>query len=122
LAPTPTNISSKSELQLQGAVKNSQTYLMHHKTDPEAKKNGTPASPATARANNVLPVPGDPVSRTPLGSLPPRVVKVDGSLRKSTTSCSSYYVVIEERISMTVKGSAVYGDVRSWLRRRHERR
>lgn len=27
-------------------------------TDPDAKKNGTPASPATARAKSVFPVPG----------------------------------------------------------------
>ena len=40
LAPTPTNISTKSE--------------------PEIEKNGTPASPATARAKRVLPVPGGP--------------------------------------------------------------
>ena len=40
LAPTPTNISTKSE--------------------PEIGKNGTPASPATARASSVLPVPGGP--------------------------------------------------------------
>ena len=39
-APTPTNISTKSE--------------------PEMVKNGTPASPATARASSVLPVPGGP--------------------------------------------------------------
>jgi hypothetical protein len=39
-APTPTNISTKS--------------------DPEMEKNGTPASPATARASSVLPVPGGP--------------------------------------------------------------
>ena len=40
LAPTPTNISTNSE--------------------PEMLKNGTPASPATARASSVLPVPGGP--------------------------------------------------------------
>src|SRR5919109_22886 len=39
-APTPTNISTKSE--------------------PEIEKKGTPASPATARASSVLPVPGGP--------------------------------------------------------------
>lgn len=39
--PTPTNISSKLE--------------------PEANRNGTPASPATARASIVFPVPGGPV-------------------------------------------------------------
>ena len=32
----------------------------------EIEKNGTPASPATARASSVLPVPGGPTSRTPL--------------------------------------------------------
>ena len=39
-APTPTNISTKSE--------------------PLIEKNGTPASPATALASSVLPVPGGP--------------------------------------------------------------
>lgn len=46
LAPWPTKISSNSE--------------------PAAWKNGTPASPATALANSVLPVPGGPTSNTPL--------------------------------------------------------
>ena len=35
------------------------------------EKNGTLASPAMARASRVLPVPGAPISRTPLGILPP---------------------------------------------------
>ncbi|CAI8233485.1 MAG: Uncharacterised protein [Prochlorococcus marinus str. MIT 9313] len=47
LAPTPTNISTNSE--------------------PESEKKGTPASPAIALASSVLPVPGGPTSRTPLG-------------------------------------------------------
>ena len=50
-APTPTNISTKSE--------------------PLIIKNGTPASPATAFASNVLPVPGWPTKRTPFGILAP---------------------------------------------------
>ena len=45
-APTPTNISTKSE--------------------PEIEKKGTFASPAIAFANNVLPVPGGPIKRAPL--------------------------------------------------------
>ena len=45
LAPTPTNISTKSE--------------------PEIEKNGTLASPATARAKRVFPVPGGPSNSTP---------------------------------------------------------
>ncbi len=51
-APTPTNISTNSE--------------------PEMEKNGTPASPATARASSVLPVPGGPTSRMPFGMRAPR--------------------------------------------------
>jgi hypothetical protein len=35
-------------------------------------KKGTFASPAMARASSVLPVPGGPTSRAPLGILPPR--------------------------------------------------
>ena len=51
LAPTPTIISMNSEA--------------------EAEKNGTSASPATARASRVLPVPGGPLSSTPRGILAP---------------------------------------------------
>ena len=69
LAPTPTNISTKS--------------------DPEMVKKGTPASPATARAISVLPVPGGPTSSAPLGIFPPRRWNLEGSLRNSTTSWSS---------------------------------
>ncbi len=69
LAPTPTNISTKSE--------------------PEMVKKGTFASPAMARASSVLPVPGGPTSSTPLGILPPRRWNFCGSLRNSTTSPSS---------------------------------
>ncbi len=50
-APTPTNISTKSE--------------------PEIVKKGTLASPATALASRVLPVPGEPTNRTPQGIFPP---------------------------------------------------
>ena len=53
-APTPTNISTKSE--------------------PDSEKKGTPASPATALANKVFPVPGGPTRSTPLGILPPKLV------------------------------------------------
>ena len=69
LAPTPTNISTKSE--------------------PEIEKNGTPASPATALARSVLPVPGGPTRSTPRGILAPIFWKRSGSDRKSRTSRSS---------------------------------
>ena len=69
LAPTPTNISTKS--------------------DPEIEKNGTPASPATARASRVLPVPGGPYSSTPLGIRAPSAWNRFGFSRNSLISWSS---------------------------------
>ena len=69
LAPTPTNISTKSE--------------------PEMLKNGTPASPATARASRVLPVPGGPTSRQPRGIFAPMDWYLAGLARKSLISCIS---------------------------------
>ena len=65
-APTPTYISMKSE--------------------PDRKKNGTFASPATALASSVLPVPGGPTSRAPFGSFAPIWVYFPGLCRKSTSS------------------------------------
>jgi len=50
-APAPTNNSTNSE--------------------PEIIKKGTSASPATALDKRVLPVPGGPTSKTPLGILAP---------------------------------------------------
>ena len=70
-APTPTNISTKSE--------------------PEIEKNGTPASPATAFAINVFPVPGGPTNRTPFGIRAPSFVYLPGSFRKSTIPSSSSF-------------------------------
>src|SRR6185312_8321427 len=68
-APTPTNISTKSE--------------------PEMEKKGTPASPATARASKVLPVPGGPYSSTPVGIRAPSAWNFLGFSRNSLISCSS---------------------------------
>ncbi len=68
-APTPTNISTKSE--------------------PEMVKNGTLASPAMAFASRVLPVPGGPTMSTPRGILPPSFWNFAGSRRKSTNSTTS---------------------------------
>ena len=53
------------------------------------EKNCTLASPEMARASRVLPVPGGPMSSTPLGILPPSLTNLAGSLRNSTISCSS---------------------------------
>ena len=71
LAPTPTNISMKSE--------------------PLTDMKGTPASPATARANRVLPVPGGPTSRMPFGMRAPISLNRAGVFRKSTTSLISSF-------------------------------
>ena len=68
-APTPTNISTKS--------------------DPESEKKGTFASPATAFAKRVFPVPGSPTNSAPFGILPPSLVYFVGFLRKSTISLTS---------------------------------
>ena len=68
-APTPTIISMNS--------------------DADMWKNGTPASPATARASSVLPVPGGPDSSTPLGMVAPSRRYFCGSRRKSTISLTS---------------------------------
>ena len=57
-APTPTNISTKSE--------------------PASEKNGTSASPATALARSVLPVPGGPTKSAPLGSFAPILAYFSG--------------------------------------------
>ena len=53
------------------------------------EKKGRPASPATALASRVLPVPGGPISSAPFGSRPPRRVNFCGSFRNSMISCSS---------------------------------
>ena len=52
------------------------------------EKKGTLASPATALASKVLPVPGEPTSRAPLGSLAPMAVYFWGLWRKSMISSS----------------------------------
>ena len=65
----PTNISTNSE--------------------PLMLKKGTPASPATALARSVFPVPGAPARSTPLGILPPSRLYLSGVFRKSTISISS---------------------------------
>jgi len=51
----------------------------------------TPASPATALASRVLPVPGGPTSSTPLGIRAPRDRYFLGSFRNSTISRSSSF-------------------------------
>ena len=87
-APTPTNISTKSE--------------------PEREKKGTLASPATAFANNVFPVPGAPTNNAPFGILPPRMVYFLGFLRKSTISCTSSLAPSKPATSLNVIFTSVF--------------
>ncbi len=81
-APTPTNISTKSE--------------------PDIEKNGTPASPATAFASSVLPEPGGPSSSAPFGMRPPRRWNFCGSFRNSMISCSSCFASSQPATSLNV--------------------
>ena len=46
-------------------------------------KNGTLASPATALARSVLPVPGGPTNRTPDGARAPSLVNLSGLFSNS---------------------------------------
>ena len=80
LAPTPTNISTKSE--------------------PEIEKNGTFASPAIALASKVLPVPGGPTISTPRGILPPSFWNRPGSRRNSTSSPTSSFASSQPATSL----------------------
>ena len=87
-APTPTNISTKSE--------------------PLMVKNGTSASPATAFASSVFPVPGGPTSSTPLGIFPPRLVYFFGFFKKSTTSITSSFASSSPATSSNVTLTRVF--------------
>ena len=81
-APTPTNISTKS--------------------DPDKEKNGTLASPATALASKVFPVPGKPTSKAPFGILPPNFVYFVGFFKKSTISLTSSFAPSKPATSLKV--------------------
>ena len=86
-APTPTNISTKSE------------------PDREKKNFGFAA---TALANSVLPVPGDPTSNAPFGIFPPNTVYFFGFLRKSTISWISSLAPSKPATSLKVVLTSVF--------------
>ncbi len=81
-APTPTNISTNSE--------------------PEMEKKDTPASPATARASNVFPVPGLPMSNIPFGIRAPISKNFFGFFKKSTISDNSCFASFAPATSLNV--------------------
>ena len=85
-------------------------------SEPLMEKNGTPDSPATARASSVLPVPGGPTSRTPRGTLPPRRWKRSGSLRNWTISCRSDLAAFSPAMSSNVTFTeVVLSNLRLWF-------
>ena len=65
-------------------------------------KNGTFASPATAFASNVLPVPGGPTRRTPFGILAPIFINRPGFFKNSTTSSNSSFSSVSPATSLNV--------------------
>mmetsp|Transcript_35120 Transcript_35120/g.109758 ORF Transcript_35120/g.109758 Transcript_35120/m.109758 type:complete len:223 (+) Transcript_35120:1276-1944(+) len=81
-APTPTNISMKSE--------------------PDIEKKGTLASPDIAFASKVLPVPGGPQSSAPLGIFAPRFLNFSGFFRNSTNSTTSTFASLSPATSLKV--------------------
>ena len=94
-APTPTNISTKSE--------------------PEMLKNGTLASPAIDLASKVLPVPGGPTSSKPRGIRPPSFWNLLGSFKKSTTSLTSSLASSQPATSAKVTALLFSSSIRALL-------
>mmetsp|Transcript_2625 Transcript_2625/g.8786 ORF Transcript_2625/g.8786 Transcript_2625/m.8786 type:complete len:396 (+) Transcript_2625:806-1993(+) len=88
-APTPTNISTNSE--------------------PDVEMKGTPASPATALASKVFPVPGGPSKSTPRGAWAPTFENFSGLDKKSTTSSSSSFEASQPATSSKV--TPVFGSI-----------
>ena len=78
------------------------------------ERNCTFASPATAFASRVLPVPGGPTSSTPLGMRAPMLVYALGSLRKSTISASSSFSSSQPATS--AKGFLSFSSLPSFVR------
>ena len=77
------------------------------------EKKGTPASPETAFASNVFPVPGCPTSKTPLGIRAPKLINFSGSLRNSTISCNSCLASSAPATSLKVTGYVLLAFLRN---------
>ena len=76
-APTPTNISTKSE--------------------PEIEKNGTLASPAMALASSVLPVPGGPDEQHALGDLAAELLELGRVLQELDDLAELFLGLVDAR-------------------------
>ena len=97
LAPRPTNISTNSEALI--------------------LKNETPASPATAFARRVFPVPGGPTSKAPRGIRAPKRLKRSGLRKNCTISSSSARTSSMPATSakVTASSSAFLASTRAFL-------
>ena len=79
------------------------------------------ASPATARASSVLPVPGGPTSSTPFGIRPPMLVYFFGVLRNSTISAQLLFRFVHAGDVAELHLDVVVGvDLRAAARERHD--
>ncbi len=85
------------------------------------RKNGTPASPATARAISVLPVPGGPTRSTPRGIRAPSELNFSGYFRNSTTSWSSVFASSTPATSANVTTVLLPRNMRARLLPKRER-
>mmetsp|Transcript_34760 Transcript_34760/g.107558 ORF Transcript_34760/g.107558 Transcript_34760/m.107558 type:complete len:393 (-) Transcript_34760:178-1356(-) len=94
-APRPTNISTNSE--------------------PEHERNGARADVASARANNVLPVPGGPTSNTPRGGRAPSAAyaRADAPDVSATSSATSRFAASMPATLSNVTGSPVSSNARA---------
>ena len=66
------------------------------------------ASPATALANSVFPVPGAPTNSAPLGIFPPSFVNFFGFFKNSTISFTSSLASSSAATSLKVNFSLLY--------------
>mmetsp|Transcript_33111 Transcript_33111/g.78529 ORF Transcript_33111/g.78529 Transcript_33111/m.78529 type:complete len:357 (-) Transcript_33111:822-1892(-) len=112
--PTASSSSMKTTqgARLRASAKRSRTRAAPRPTksstnsDADAAKNGTPASPATALAKRVFPVPGGPDRSTPEGILAFSFLYRPASLRQPTTSISSTLAPSTPATSLKVTAGA----------------
>mmetsp|Transcript_49540 Transcript_49540/g.155915 ORF Transcript_49540/g.155915 Transcript_49540/m.155915 type:complete len:309 (+) Transcript_49540:81-1007(+) len=91
-APVPRS-SASSRQRSKAALMRSSDSPMPPPTRSVAARNSTGhrSSSAKLRASSVLPVPGGPTSRPPLGTLAPSCSYLAGFFRKSTNSTTSFF-------------------------------
>mmetsp|Transcript_35088 Transcript_35088/g.99509 ORF Transcript_35088/g.99509 Transcript_35088/m.99509 type:complete len:279 (-) Transcript_35088:1074-1910(-) len=107
------SINTTQGARLRASAKSSRTRAAPRPTksstnsEAEAAKKGTPASPATALASSVFPVPGGPDSSTPEGILALSFLYRPASLRHATVSMSSILGTSTPATSLKVMSGAL---------------